>query len=65
MSWTLVYTRQARKDAKKLSASGLRRNAEKLLDILSKNPYQTPPPFDKLRGDLEEARAVARDATRP
>ena len=55
MSWTLVYTSQARKDAKKLAASGLRRQAEKLLDILSENPYQTPPPFEKLRGDLEGA----------
>ena len=55
MSWTLVYTRQAAKDAKKLSSSGLRRKAEKLLDILKENPYQNPPPFEKLRGDLEGA----------
>ena len=55
VSWTLVYTRQARKDVKKLSASGLRSKAEKLLAILSRNPYQTPPPFEKLRGDLEGA----------
>ena len=55
MSWTLVYTSQARKDAKKLSASGLRRKAEKLLDILKENPYQNPPPFEKLCGDLEGA----------
>ena len=55
VSWTLVYTRQARKDVKKLSASGLRSKAEKLLAILSRNPYQTPPPFERLRGDLEGA----------
>ena len=55
VSWTLVYTRQARKDVKKLSASGLRSKAEKLLAIPSRNPYQTPPPFEKLRGDLEGA----------
>jgi len=55
VSWTLVYTSQARKDAKKLSASGLRRKAEKLLDILKENPYQNPPPFEKLCGDLEGA----------
>jgi Txe/YoeB family toxin of toxin-antitoxin system len=55
VSWTLVYTSQVRKDAKKLSASGLRRKAEKLLDILKENPYQNPPPFEKLCGDLEGA----------
>lgn len=50
--WKLVYTKQAVKDAKKLSASGLRPKAEQLLDILRNNPYQTPPPFEKLVGDL-------------
>lgn len=55
MSWTLIFTGQARKDAKKLSASGLRPKAEKLLDILRVNPYQTPPPYEKLIGDLEVA----------
>lgn len=55
VNWTLVYTRQAGKDAKKLSAAGLRPKAEKLLDILKKDPYQTPPPFERLRGDLEGA----------
>ena len=55
MSWTLVFTRQARRDAKKLAASGLRPKAEKLLDILKKNPYQSPPPFEKLVGDLAGA----------
>ena len=55
VSWTLVYTPQARKDAKKLAASDLRPKAEKLLDILKKNPYQTPPRFERLRGDLEGA----------
>ena len=55
VTWTLVYTRQARKDARKLSASGLRPKAEKLLGILRKNPYQSPPPFERLRGDLEGA----------
>lgn len=55
MKWTLVYTRQAQKDARKLSAAGLRRKTEKLLDILKENPYQTPPRFERLRGDLEGA----------
>jgi Txe/YoeB family toxin of toxin-antitoxin system len=55
VKWTLVYTKQAQTDAKRLSASGLRRKAEKLLEILERNPYRTPPPFEKLRGDLEGA----------
>jgi toxin YoeB len=50
--WRVVFTKQARKDANKISASGLRSKAEKLIDILRKNPYQTPPPFEKLIGDL-------------
>ncbi len=53
--WTLVYTKQAQKDAKKLSASGLRANAEKLLAILAEDPYRKPPPFEKLMGDLAGA----------
>ncbi|XCN75498.1 MAG: Txe/YoeB family addiction module toxin [Candidatus Electrothrix aestuarii] len=55
MMWKLVYTKQAQKDAKKLSASGLRKKAEKLLNILQVNPYQNPPPFEKLVGDLSGA----------
>ena len=50
--WRVVFTKRALKDAKKLSAAGLQPNAEKLLDILRENPYQTPPPFEKLIGDL-------------
>ena len=50
--WRVVFTKQARKDAKKLSSAELRSKAEKLIDILRKNPYQTPPPFEKLLGDL-------------
>jgi len=53
--WRVVYTKQALKDAKKISAAGLRANAETLLDILRNNPYQTPPPFEKLIGDLSVA----------
>jgi Txe/YoeB family toxin of toxin-antitoxin system len=55
VSWKLVFTSQAQKDAKKLSAAGLRPKAEKLLEILAKNPYQNPPPFEKLLGDLSGA----------
>ncbi len=50
--WRIVFTKQAQKDAKKLFAGGLRSKAEKLLDILRENPYQTPPAFEKLLGDL-------------
>ena len=53
--WLVVFTIQAQKDAKKLSSSGLRPKAEKLIEILRKNPYQTPPPFEKLVGDLTGA----------
>ena len=53
--WKVVFTRQAQKDAKKLSAAGLRPKAEKLIEILRNNPYQTPPPFEKLLGDLSGA----------
>jgi Txe/YoeB family toxin of toxin-antitoxin system len=53
--WRVVYTKQALKDAKKLSAAGLRPKAETLLNILRENPYQTPPPFEKLIGDLAGA----------
>ncbi len=52
MTWRIVFTNQAKKDAKKLSSSGLRPKAEELLDILRENPYQTPPRFEKLVGDL-------------
>ena len=55
MSWQIIYTRQAQKDAKKLSGAGLRQKAEIILKILEKNPYQTPPPFEKLLGDLKGA----------
>jgi len=52
VSWELVYTKQAQKDAKKLSASGLKRKAQGLLEIIKENPYQNPPPYEKLVGDL-------------
>ncbi|MFA4843138.1 MAG: Txe/YoeB family addiction module toxin [Candidatus Omnitrophota bacterium] len=55
VSWTLIYTRQAQKDAKKLSAAGLRDKAEAILKILENNPFQNPPPFEKLVGDLKGA----------
>jgi toxin YoeB len=54
MNWNLVYTKQAQKDAKKLAASNLKGKAEELLEILKENPFQNPPPYEKLVGDLEE-----------
>lgn len=53
--WTLYYTKQAKKDAKKLSSSGLKGNAKLLLDLVKVNPYQNPPAYEKLVGDLEGA----------
>jgi len=55
VSWRVVFTKQAQKDAKKLSASGLKQKAEALINILRENPYQAPPPFEKLIGDLAGA----------
>ena len=55
MTWKVVYTKQAQKDAKKLAGSGLKSKAEVLIDILRKDPYQSPPSFEKLTGDLSGA----------
>ncbi len=51
----VLFTKQAQKDAKKLAAAGLRPRAEKLLLVLAENPHQTPPPYEKLLGDLAGA----------
>jgi len=55
VSWTLVYTRQAQKDARKLKAAGLQARAQALLDVLARNPLASPPPYEKLVGDLAGA----------
>lgn len=55
MNWRLVFTIQAQKDAKKIAQSGLKTQAIKLLEILQNNPYQNPPPYEKLVGDLTGA----------
>jgi len=55
VSWRIVYTHQARRDAKKLAAAGLRPKAEALLEILARDPFADPPPFEKLVGDLAGA----------
>lgn len=55
MSWRLVYTKHAQKDAQKLAASGLKAKAQELLAVLESDPFQNPPPFEKLVGDLAGA----------
>jgi Txe/YoeB family toxin of toxin-antitoxin system len=54
-TWKVVYTKQAKKDAKRLASAGLKTRAQDLLAILKEDPYQTPPPFEKLLGDLAGA----------
>ncbi len=53
MVWDVVYTKQAQMDARKLSAARLKARAQALLDVLATNPFQTPPPYEKLVGDLQ------------
>lgn len=55
MTWTVVYAKQALKDAKKLASSGLKSKAQDLLMVLANDPFQNPPPFEKLVGDLTGA----------
>ena len=55
VKWELVFAKHALKDAKKLSAAGLRDKAQALLDVLVRDPFQNPPPYEKLVGDLEGA----------
>ncbi len=55
MSWRLVFTKQAQKDARKLAQSGLKPQAERLLKILREDPYRSPPTYEKLVGDLSGA----------
>lgn len=52
MSWQIVFTKHAQKDAKKLASAGLKKKASALLEVLKENPFQTPPPYEKLIGDL-------------
>ena len=53
--WQIVFSKQAQKDAKKISAAGLKPKTEKLLKLMKRNPYITPPTFEKLKGDLTGA----------
>ena len=55
VSWTLVYTKQAQKDAKKISSFGLRPNVERLLGIIASDPFKTTPPYEALVGNLRGA----------
>ena len=55
MSWDLVYSKQAQKDARKLASAGLKKKAQTLLQVLRENPFQNPPPYEKLVGDLAGA----------
>jgi len=55
VSWTLVYTKQAQKDAKKLKAAGLKEKAQTLLAVIERDPFANPPPYEKLVGDLAGA----------
>jgi toxin YoeB len=57
VTWEIVYTKQAQKDAKKLAAAGLKDKASELLEIIRNNPFHTPPPVEKLVGDLAGAYA--------
>ena len=53
--WKIYFTKKAQKDARKLASSGLKNKAEELLQIISENPYQSPPPYEKLVGDIAGA----------
>jgi len=55
VNWTVPFTKQAQKDAKKIAASNLKTQAQRLLDILATNPFQNPPPYEKLVGELSGA----------
>ncbi len=55
MSWTVVFTKQAQKDARKIAAAKLRPRVEPLLELLKRNPFETPPGYEKLVGDLAGA----------
>ena len=55
MSWSIVYTRQAQKDARKIASSNLKSQAQRLLELVARNPFRNPPPYEKLVGDLAGA----------
>ncbi|MEO6154739.1 MAG: Txe/YoeB family addiction module toxin [Thermomonas sp.] len=55
MTWRVVFTKQAQKDARNLASTGLKQKAQTLLSVLAENPFQTPPTYEKLAGDLTGA----------
>jgi toxin YoeB len=55
VSWRVLYTKQAQKDAKRLASAGLKAKAQQLLDLLAEDPFRSPPPYEKLVGDLRGA----------
>ncbi len=55
MSWRILYTKQAQKDAERLASAGLKAKAQELLDLLAEDPFRSPPPYEKLVGDLRGA----------
>ena len=55
MNWSIVYTRQAQKDARKIASSNLQPQVQRLLELIARNPFQNPPPYEKLIGDLAGA----------
>ena len=55
MTWTLLFTKQAQKDAQHIEQAGFREKVQRLLDVLEANPFQNPPPYEKLVGDLDGA----------
>ena len=55
MNWSIVYTKQAQKDARKIASSNLRPQVERLLEVITRDPFQNPPPYEKLLGDLAGA----------
>lgn len=55
MSWKIYYTKQAQKDARKLASAGLKNKAQELIQVITENPFQNPPPYEKLVGDLAGA----------
>ncbi len=57
MIWSIVFTKQAQKDARKIASSNLKPQAQRLLDIIARNPFQNPPPYEKLIGDFSGAYA--------
>lgn len=55
MSWSILFTKQAQKDAKKIASSNLKPQAQRILDIIAEDPFKNPPPYEKLVGDLSGA----------